>query len=163
MAANKSQRRLTAGRPPWLLLSCALAVVATTRCVAPRPSSAGPVRPPIASPPDVPAAPPDSVPAWLYADSSLTSEPGMSDRFMRGVILIRFQRTASPRDRRAAIAAVHGVVIGGRRFADQPGDGFYLVRLPATSPNADLFAAIAALNRMPYVRYATVDAVRTGG
>lgn len=151
------------GRSTWAIIGTVMAVLATAHCVAPSPvvGSSAVSRPVVLA--GVPAIPPDSVPAWLYADSSLTTEPGIADKFMRGVIMIRFQVTASQRDRQAAITAVHGVVVGGRRLSGQSGDGIYLIRLPSTSTSAELFAAIGVLNRMPQVRYALVNSVRTGG
>jgi len=149
------------GRSLWAMIASVVAMVATAQCVAPSRSVGNSVGPRPAALPDVPAIPPDSEPVWLYADSNLTTEQG-SGPFTRGVVNVRFQLSASRRERQAAIAAVHGVVVGGRRFHGGDGDGIYIIRLASTTTNADLFAAMDTFKRMPQVRYAIANWILGG-
>ena len=96
----------------------------------------------------VPAVPPDSVPAPVYdrlfADSNRISLlPRRSDRQPRNVILVAFRAGATSKQRRAALEAVCGRVVGGWRIGAT--DGYYVVEIKTDGSAAALWAAIDRL------------------
>ncbi len=111
----------------------------------------------------VPVEPPDSEPSWLYADSNVARDPRLAWRFVRGTIMLRFKPGTARSERQTAVDTVHGRVVGGIRFRGRPGDGLYIVQLPAGESNAALFDAIALLNGLPQVDTAYPRTVMTGG
>ncbi len=111
----------------------------------------------------VPLVPPDSEPQSLYDDSSRTHDarwPGPP--FMRDIVLLRFTQHATPRERQAAVEAVHGTVIGGYPFPRPPHEGMYLIRLPRDPTNDRLFSAIATLKKLPQVDLAMPNQIFIG-
>jgi hypothetical protein len=76
--------------------------------------------------------PPDAMPANLYEDSNLIqNSPELFGSFVKDVVIVLFQPTASQESRDSAVASVGGEVVGGVPFLDI--DGAYLVRVPADS------------------------------
>jgi hypothetical protein len=108
----------------------------------------------------VPPLAPDTV-AERVLDSlgTVTSpaRPGM--RYIRNLLAARFDSTASPSQRQAAIDQVCGVVVGGDH-SDGETDGYYLVRLPNAESVSALDAAADAMRHMPGVSSAQTLALR---
>ena len=101
---------------PWLLLFVALTVAA---CAAPKSTTpaAWCTREPVA------ATPPDTLPAWFQDDSS------WGNVYLKHIIAVRFDSTATTADRRRAIESVCGRVVGGWRLAG-PSEDIYAVQVP---------------------------------
>jgi hypothetical protein len=109
----------------------------------------------------VPAIAPDTVPSG-YDDVSKTISGGT---YWNGILLpdvavVSFTRTADQASRQAAVDAISGTVIGGRRAAD---DGIYLIRIPSDGTPGPLFAALAQLHSLPQVSTAMPEAILVGG
>jgi len=125
------------------------------------PQPAEPRMPPYAQ---VPALPPTTgIPAAIAAE---IYEPGnivagdsiITGPFPRDVVWVWFREDASADARRAAIAGVRGVVIGGRRV---DAGGVYYVRLGPRGRALGVGEAITMLRKQPYVVLATPDMSRS--
>lgn len=99
----------------------------------------------------VPMAPPDSTPNWFRDDSSYANHSG---GFLRGVVVLRFQPSASQAQRQAAVDAVAGVIVGGTPVYG--GEGFYYVRIADDGSGAQLNQAIQALRGLPQTNSASL-------
>jgi hypothetical protein len=105
----------------------------------------------------VPPLAPDSVPASIYerlfADSNRISLlPRRSDRQPRNVILVVFRASATARQRRAALDAVCGRMVGGWRIGDT--EGYYVVEAKTDGTASALWRAIDRLAAQPGVESA---------
>jgi hypothetical protein len=105
----------------------------------------------------VPAIPPDSVATAIYnrlfADSNRISLlPRRSDRQPRNVILVMFRSSATAKQRRTAIEAVCGRVVGGWRIGDT--DGYFVVEIKTDGSATALWMAIDRLAAQPGVESA---------
>jgi hypothetical protein len=96
---------------------------------------------------------PDFTPRWFYDEAFVTTDPrGRPGRFLRNVAVVSFKAGASRTERRAAIAAIHGTVVGGLG-----GLGAYYVRLAeADQPisSDSLSRVLALLETLPQVAWA---------
>lgn len=107
---------------------------------------------------EVSTVPPDDIPAGLAASSNIvTNPPRYPYEFIRDVVLVRFQPTATAADRTAALASVNGTVIGGIRITAT--DGYYIVGLAADPTNNGPLDAVELLSRNSAVRHAMIDYV----
>jgi len=107
---------------------------------------------PTANTASVPAIPPDGVPAWFYDDSSYTNN-GLG--FQKRVIGVKFRSGATQSERQAAVDAVGGSVIGGRRASI--GEGFYHLLIADNGTGAQLTQAIQTLQALPQVEIAFLN------
>jgi hypothetical protein len=107
----------------------------------------------------VPDLPPDTVPAWFSDDSSWT---GSGFRHLKHIIGVSFKPGTTPTQRRDAVAAVCGTVVGGWRVAI-PDRGIYAVRVDDGDDNERIWQLIERLERLPQVRSAGVDPLLTVG
>jgi hypothetical protein len=96
---------------------------------------------------DVPRVAPDTVPQGI---SNSVYHPG---RTVRDIVLILFKDDASMEDRRRAVSLVAGTVIGGMP-QDREKEGWYVVRVPRASSEADLFLLIDKVLASPGVKAA---------
>lgn len=101
----------------------------------------------------VPAQAPDTSPNRAFLDSLgfVESATSASPPWVRSVIDVIFREGATQANRQAAIDAVNGVVIGGRRPDDDEGD--YFVLIPERSMQG-MMAAMRTLRRQQGVKYA---------
>ncbi len=108
----------------------------------------------------VPILAPDTV-AENVLDSlgTITSPAIPGVHYLRNMIAARFDSTASPSQRQAAVDRVCGVVVGGDH-SDGGVDGYYLVRLQGAGTVSALDAAAAAMRQMPGVASAQTLALR---
>jgi hypothetical protein len=97
----------------------------------------------------VAASPPDAEPAWFSHDTSWVNHGDAPGGFLKNVIAVLFQDSASVSDRQLAVALVNGTVIGGAPF--QSGEGYYLLRIEDDGTGTQLRAAIAKLQALPQV------------
>jgi hypothetical protein len=103
----------------------------------------------------------DFTPRWFHDDSYLTNDPeGRPGRVLRNVAVVSFRPEASPGQRRAALSAVHGTVVGG----SEP-TGAYYIKLPEAgqpiSPDS-LGRVLAMLEALPQVDSAGAYGVSPG-
>ena len=103
----------------------------------------------------------DFTPRWFHDDTYLTSDPeGRHSLVLRNVAVVSFRPDASPRQRRAALSAVRGTVVGGSEPA-----GAYYIRLPESgrpiSPDS-LGRVLAVLESLPQVDSVDVYDVSPG-
>lgn len=141
----------------WSTLPVAAALIAAATACRPaitmRPAPIPAVSAPAAA--VVRLEPPDSEPQWMYVPSNwATDSARWGGRFTRDIVMLLFRQTATQSERQAAVEAVHGTVVGGKRLAESPGLGIYLLLLPHDPTNDRLFAAIDALRKLPNVRWA---------
>ena len=131
----------------WLLIWVALTAPA---CAAPKStdSSTSCRREP------VPAVAPDTVPAWFGHDSSY------SNVFLKHIIAVRFDATATTADRRHAIESVCGRVVGGWRMAGGR-EGFYAVQVPDGGDERRLDELVERIQAQPGVTSASLEPVLT--
>jgi hypothetical protein len=101
----------------------------------------------------VPDVVPDSLPNGYYDRANWIR--GVDGVYLRDVILVSFRREATRRERQAAIDAVHGVVVGGKRI--QGTDGYYVVRVPAGGSPDRLWEIVGQLRALPLTVDASVD------
>ena len=107
---------------------------------------------------DVPAVAPDSVPA-NYPDyaTAIDGSAHFAAKVLPDIVILRFRNGATQAERRAAVASVNGVVIGGRRNSN--GDGQYIIRVPTDGTIEPLFVAIGILTGLPQVSVAMPNAI----
>lgn len=96
---------------------------------------------------------PDFTPRWFYDDTYVTTDPrGRPGKFLRNVAVVSFKPGASPTERRAALRAIRGTVVGGF-----DGLSAYYIRLPeADQPisSDSLSRVLALLEALPQVAWA---------
>ena len=110
----------------------------------------------------VPAVAPDSVPDWVYADENIISNsPLMPGKFLRNIVIIGFQMDATQAERQAAVDAINGTVIGGRRWYRTDGD--YYVQIQDDGTARPLFEALETLNALPQVDLAYRELIDVDG
>lgn len=96
---------------------------------------------------DVPRVAPDTVPQGI---SDSVYHPGAT---ARDIILVVFKDDASIEDRRRAVSSVRGTVIGGiPRYREK--EGWYVVRVPRTTVEAELSRLIDEVLASPGVKAA---------
>ena len=105
----------------------------------------------------VPALPPEGRPDGLYDDTNIVVNNAKlgSGRVVKNTIGVLFKRTATQKQRQAAIDSVEGIVVGGYSALDN-GDGVYLVRVPSDVTGSLVAAAIAKLKRLSQVDFADI-------
>jgi len=100
-----------------------------------------------------PSAVPDFTPKWFYDGTYVTTDPrGRPGKFLRNVAVVSFTPEASPTQRRAALRAIRGTVVGGF-----DGLSAYYIRLPeADQPisSDSLSRVLALLEALPQVAWA---------
>ena len=89
----------------------------------------------------VPAQAPDSISSALWDSLTapanlITDAPHLHGTWARNVMIISFKTAATQADRQAAIALIHGEVVGGR--AMPMGERQYIVRIPYALPGDSL-------------------------
>ena len=95
-------------------------------------------------------AAPDSVPSWLLADSSFADPtPYTGLKFARNIVRLQFRPEGSPAERRSAIGAVSGRVVGGYRVT-----GTFLVQVMDPGDGSGIERAAARLRALPFVAVA---------
>jgi hypothetical protein len=96
---------------------------------------------------------PDFTPRWFYDDTYVAKDPrGRPGKFLRNVAVVSFKPEASPTQRRAALRAIRGTVVGGF-----DGLSAYYIRLPeADQPisSDSLSRVLALLEALPQVAWA---------
>ena len=109
--------------------------------------------------PEVPAAPPDTLPEWVYHDSTMTRT------HFKHLLYVGFKSDATPLQRRRALAAVCGQVIGGWPMPrpDRNSNGWYAVQVEDYSNRDRLDSLAEVLQRQPGVRSAGSDLVLYAG
>ena len=114
---HQARRQDARTRTPvtWLLVCVTLAAPA---CAAPKSTTASPS----CTKELVAATPPDTLPSWFQDDSS------WGNVYLKHIIAVRFDSTATTADRRHAIEAVCGRVMGGWRLAG-PTEDIYAVQV----------------------------------
>jgi hypothetical protein len=101
---------------------------------------------------DVYSQPPAFVPSWIY--STLIGGDASPEGWMASdILLVAFDGTASSAQRRSAIAAISGQIVGGTPALPN-GDGLYYVKVPSGSTPAALLAAADTLEAQPGVEAA---------
>ena len=85
----------------------------------------------------VPAQAPDSISSALWdsltsPSNLITDAPHLHGTWARNVMIISFKATATQAERQAAIALIHGEVVGGR--AMPLGEPQYIIRIPYAQP-----------------------------
>jgi hypothetical protein len=115
----------------------------------------------------VPAQAPAAVPLDEVEDSRspanvVTQDPRFPGRVARNKLWLAFRHDATPDQRQAAVDAVQGVVVGGRRIGTV---AYYYLRIPANpdSGGGPLEQAIRALAIMPQVQHVMPDNVALPG
>lgn len=104
----------------------------------------------------VPAVPPDTIPSDLYAAENLRQDPTViAGEFLKNIVVVMFEREATPAQRSEAIALIDGEVIGGQRWGT--GDGLYYVRIPGDDSAAPILHAVRVLEQLPYVGFASFE------
>jgi hypothetical protein len=100
----------------------------------------------------VPALAPDSVPRWVY-DPAFMVEGG-SGWYLTNVVIVRFNKGTPQEVRQAAIDAIGGTVVGGRKgpYSD---DGAYYVRVEGDGSLDTIFRFASEARRLPGVLGAT--------
>lgn len=114
---------------------------------------------------DIPALPAESltgdVVAHYYADSNLIKDDSLSGGpFPRGIIIVSFMPGTSVDQKRQAIGAIGGQVVGGLRGADTgpiAETGYYYVAMPGTPSAAAMRQALATVKAFPFVGLAMFD------
>lgn len=106
---------------------------------------------------NVSSVPPTTVPAWVHADSNISAPTdSVHVTFVKRVLMVRFQPTATLADRQLAVAYVNGVVVGGR--VDGGGaDGLYYVRVPDNGSGGPLLHSSMILSKLPQVQMAVPE------
>lgn len=102
----------------------------------------------------VPAVAPDTVPAWFGHDTSYSSV------FLKHIIAVRFDSTATSADRRRAIESVCGRVVGGWRMAGGR-EGFYAVQVADGGDERRLDDLVERIQAQPGVTSASLEPVLT--
>lgn len=98
----------------------------------------------------VPPAPPDSVPRAYYRDENvIPAAPCTMGPLLSNILVVSFADGHSLEERSEAVAAVDGVVVGGR-----PAIGFYIILVPDDGTGAGLCDAEARLRASPAVSLA---------
>ncbi|HEU0300505.1 MAG TPA: S8 family serine peptidase [Longimicrobium sp.] len=111
---------------------------------------------PIPSEPRVPSAAPDGVPDWVYAPANIsTNLPQLSGTYLRQFVTVMFAPGTPQDERQAAVNAVGGTVVGGRRLPE--GDGMYYVQLADDGTAAPLVKAMDRLEGLPQVIGASAE------
>jgi hypothetical protein len=99
----------------------------------------------------IPATAPDSVPQAYYRKENVIEEaPCTLGPLLSNILVVSFTWESSRAERSAAVAAVDGVVVGGRRWV-----GFYLILVPDDGTGAGLCEAEARMRASPVVSMAT--------
>jgi Subtilase family len=110
----------------------------------------------------VPGTPPDTVPRWIYSSGNVISGyPNIAGRIAKDIVVVLFKPYTTQPKRLAAINAINGTVIGGRRVYN--GDGFYYVQVPGDGTSGPAYRAVETLLTLPQVQLATeefIDLVR---
>jgi subtilisin family serine protease len=101
----------------------------------------------------IPAEVPDTIPDGLYGnfDQILWNSPyfGLSDKVLKNVVSIRFEKGTAQAVRQAAVDAVGGELIGGQPI---PGiEGYYLIHVADDGTGKQMSEAIDRLNGLPGV------------
>lgn len=124
-------------RLTWVLLYLALTSAACAAPKAPEPSKSCREEP-------VPAVAPDTVPAWFGHDTSY------SNVFLKHIIAVRFDSTATTADRRRAIESVCGRVVGGWHLAG-PSEDIYAVQVADDGDQVRLADLVRRIQTQPKV------------
>ena len=126
----------------------AIATLTGTACAAPKPAgtSTSCSREPVS------ANPPDTLPAWFGHDSS------WANQFLKHIIAVRFDSSATIADRRRAIEAVCGRVVGGWRHV-RPGFAVHAVQVADGGDEQRLFELIEWMRVQPGVLAAMPEMV----
>ena len=110
----------------------------------------------------VPPIAPDTIPDWVYEDENIISNsPLMPGKFLRTIVVIGFQMDATQAERQAAVDAINGTVIGGRRWYRTDGD--YFVQIQDDGTARPLFEALETLNALPQVDLAYCELIDADG
>jgi hypothetical protein len=99
----------------------------------------------------VPESAPSLKPAWFY-DPAYSVDCGtlLTGTCLRNVVLVEFRGDATQEERQSAVDAIRGRVVGG-----QTGAYFVQVPTPDTSYIQHLSSALAQLDKLPQVEYAS--------
>jgi hypothetical protein len=109
----------------------------------------------------VPAQAPDSISTALWDSLTapanlMTNAPHLKGTWVRNIMLITFERTATQADRQAAIRLINGEVVGGNIWP--MGERQYIVRIPYALPgdsvSGPVLRAFMALKAHPSVQSA---------
>jgi hypothetical protein len=127
-------------------LVIATVALTATACAAPKPSgtSRSCPREPVS------AIPPDTLPAWFGHDSS------WANVFLKHIIAVRFDSSATIADRRRAIESVCGRVVGGWHLAG-PSEDIYAVQVADGGDPRRLDEFIARIRVQPRVASASME------
>jgi hypothetical protein len=108
----------------------------------------------VASTPSVMGGPPDSVPRALFkALGTVSGKPLLPGVYIRDIVIVDFELGATAAQRRAALAAVGGVVVGGQRYSEDHRNGTYYVRVTGGTTSS-LLRAVTILQGLPQVSFA---------
>lgn len=108
------------------------------------------------SPEAPPSVPLEEIEDSRSPDNLLTGDSRFPGRVVRNKVWLAFRHDATIEQRQAAIDAVQGVVVGGRRIGAVP---YYYLRIPANPDSAGtpLEQTIRALAVMPQVQHVMPD------
>ena len=107
---------------------------------------------------EITIAPPETIPEWVQSDSNSSGPKGpdgIGFPFYKRVIRVFFHTSATLEERRAAVALVNGIVVGGWRAGDGVG-GFYVVEVADDGSGFGLMRSAERLQALPQVEVAGV-------
>ncbi|MBC7791600.1 MAG: hypothetical protein H7Z74_16765 [Anaerolineae bacterium] len=95
--------------------------------------------------PDIAHAP-DSMASWVFADSNIADLDNVP--YLKRIVVVLFEDTANPENRRAAFDLVDGVVVGGSRLPGEDGAYFLQIRAETVEAIDSVASILRALPRV---------------